>query len=436
MEDLSGLEGFGSAADDIVKLVATIVVEREPIRHARMMNRLIDLLAKKCTENKTVPANEVEVSCDTLPITEQQIIIALLNDRLGITDPAQKKEITEHGAEDQAKSAAANETAGTQNNSSNENQTIKMETPQSNGTAAPVAVLPQVALNLAVALANEGILIGSYIGKSAPFAAAIVKGYDSVADNAIVTEEQVIDAALAAIEQCAVITGRPGWAKLLNGATLFYNDLLANGKLTGKDFFDALIKVGPQIRALEQAVKVKSKDVNLGPDELALATELGALCKMCAIYFGGTNAAAFITAVSTALNSGELQNVTVKEMVDGGFAVLLPIAQLTNNKLFVTVVTFSSEIYDDVAMFNVNRLFALITNKGAALVAARNVTAASTVTKAQSNTTFVFELTPQEKTTLDALLEQAAPILKKMKPADAAKTISAVVAKSIVARAR
>ena len=83
--DLTGAGSIAGLGDDAIKLAELIMAEREPIRHARMMNRLVEVLERECLKNKTTPAQEVALSCSGLNDTQQQIIVAILQDRMGLT---------------------------------------------------------------------------------------------------------------------------------------------------------------------------------------------------------------------------------------------------------------------------------------------------------------------------------------------------------------
>ena len=69
-------------ADDLVKLINNIDQEREPLRHRRVMHRLIVMLQKDCLKEKSTPEEVVAAECSELPPAVQQELINILHDEM------------------------------------------------------------------------------------------------------------------------------------------------------------------------------------------------------------------------------------------------------------------------------------------------------------------------------------------------------------------
>jgi len=413
--DLTGIGEFGKLGEDIVELVDNLLNDLEPIRTFNTMNKLTAKIRELCQQfPKLVPATVVEAFFGKLPAETKGALSTVVDEELGKIAAGtssveeikteEKKEVTAEPAE-QIKEPAPVAQPANQNVTNN----LKINT---------MNKLSQLQLNLATALATEALLVGSFIGKGEAFIKAFLDGFNGIADDAAITQEQLITESVTTVQTLAIICEKPGLAKMLGEGLIFYNDLVKNGKMTLMNFFHALIAVGPQVKQLEAQLKGKTVDPNLAADELALATDMGQLAKMYAVYFGGDVTKPFLDAITVAVSGGVPAGVTVKQLVDGGFAIVKACAALfTTNKIFGIVINAMESVYDDLAGFNVQQLWGKLRNFEKQLADAKSQVSGGAAILAMLNDT--------EKKQLSDLLANAEGLLAKILPADVSKSLTA-----------
>jgi len=334
MIDLTGLATLGlQVSDDVMKEITAItselMAERKILRQQRIMNKLIDRVKLLCVQYVRVPVQTfVAAMCGTLAPEVQADITTIITDELNRTDPAQQKETTEP-------CSAVNPVS-----SNNQNKIQKMET----GTA-----LLESELALATAAGKATKTIGLFIKKGDAFITATLDGVKSVPDTQVVTIKNIIDQAFTVLGLIAIVTGLKAFIQLSIIAKYFYDDC-ANGSASLIQIIRALIQSKPAIKAALAEAGARQPDPNLTSDELSIATGMGALVKMLAIFLGKDKATAFTDAfMEGAASEPDNAAPVVKDVVDDSFGILLCIAAIINYAALTVAIQTVQTLYDDFA---------------------------------------------------------------------------------------
>jgi hypothetical protein len=333
--DITGIGEIAQVADDVVKEISTItnllLAEREPLRQFRIMNKLIDKVKAVCAQYVTVPVKTfVAALCGTLPADKQADIVTIVTDELA---EAQSKQTTVPCAVVENVSIV------------NQNKSTKMST--ETGTALETSELA-----LATAAGKAVQTIGLFIKKGDAFVQAAIAGVASIQPTQVVTIKTIIDQAFTVLGTIAIVTGLKAFIQLSLIAKYFYDDC-ANGSENVIQIIRALMQSKPAIKAALAEASAKQADPNFTSDELSIATGLGALVAMLAIYLNSKTvgkSVAFTDAFMEGV-AAEPANATpvVKDVVDDSFSIISCIATILNYQPLTVAIETVQALYDDFA---------------------------------------------------------------------------------------